>query len=282
MFIFVLFKILDFRLPAPQNMLKLNVDKFPVTTSPNGSAPHSTSFWQPIWNMLILESLGWIPRKPGILLRRWGYASCLGYLGNGVNINPGVEFSGMDRIEIGHGATIGRQTQLEVVHEGSRIQLGDRTFLHPNVRIQDGGCRGVVELAELVTLDRGTDITACQDGTIKIGRASYIGPYTCISGPGRVAIGAECLIAAQVGIFANNHIFAAGDRSIMTQGTTQQGITIEDDCWLGTGVKVLDGVTIGRGSIIGAGAIVTRSIPPYSVAVGVPAKVIGQRVRAAA
>jgi acetyltransferase-like isoleucine patch superfamily enzyme len=52
---------------------------------------------------------------------------------------------------------------------------------------------------------------------------------------------------------------------------------IEDDCWLGDGVKVLDGVTIGRGSVIGAGAVVTKDIPPFSVAVGVPARVIKTR-----
>jgi acetyltransferase-like isoleucine patch superfamily enzyme len=52
---------------------------------------------------------------------------------------------------------------------------------------------------------------------------------------------------------------------------------IEDDCWLGDGVKVLDGVTIGRGSVIGAGAVVTKDIPPFSVAVGVPARVIKSR-----
>lgn len=56
-----------------------------------------------------------------------------------------------------------------------------------------------------------------------------------------------------------------------------KGIVIEDDCWLGTGVKILDGVTIGKGSVIGAGAVVTKNIPSYSVAVGVPAKVISKR-----
>ena len=52
---------------------------------------------------------------------------------------------------------------------------------------------------------------------------------------------------------------------------------IEDDCWIGSGVRILDGVTIGHGSIVGAGAVVTKSIPPYSIAVGVPAKVVSQR-----
>jgi len=53
-------------------------------------------------------------------------------------------------------------------------------------------------------------------------------------------------------------------------------VTIEEDCWLGTGAIVLPGVSIGRGSIIGAGAVVTKDIPPLSLAVGVPARVVRQ------
>jgi acetyltransferase-like isoleucine patch superfamily enzyme len=85
------------------------------------------------------------------------------------------------------------------------------------------------------------------------------------------------MIASHTGIYANNHNFADLTRPMNSQGVTSKGIVIENDCWLGTGVKVLDGVRIGRGSIIGAGAVVTKDIPPYSIAVGVPAKVIGQR-----
>ena len=54
-------------------------------------------------------------------------------------------------------------------------------------------------------------------------------------------------------------------------------IVIEDDAWLGLGVIVLDGVTIGRGAVIGAGAVVTGDVPPYAIAVGVPARVVGSR-----
>jgi acetyltransferase-like isoleucine patch superfamily enzyme len=59
----------------------------------------------------------------------------------------------------------------------------------------------------------------------------------------------------------------------MDQGITAEGIRIEDNCWIGAGAVVLDGVTVGRGSCIGAGAVVSQSIPPHSLAVGVPARV---------
>ncbi|MBD2113713.1 acyltransferase [Nodosilinea sp. FACHB-141] len=85
------------------------------------------------------------------------------------------------------------------------------------------------------------------------------------------------MIASHCCIYANNRGFDDLTRPIHSQPLTTVGITIEDDCWLGTGVKVLDGVTIGTGSVIGAGAVVSRDIPPYSVAVGIPARVIKSR-----
>lgn len=85
------------------------------------------------------------------------------------------------------------------------------------------------------------------------------------------------MIASLSGIYANNHNFADPELPIVQQGLSCQGIDLEDDCWIGSGVRVLDGVTIGRGSVVGAGAVVTANIPPLSVAVGVPAKVASQR-----
>jgi acetyltransferase-like isoleucine patch superfamily enzyme len=64
---------------------------------------------------------------------------------------------------------------------------------------------------------------------------------------------------------------------IVDQGITAQGIVIEDDVWLAAGAIVLDGAHVGRGSVVGAGAVVTGDLPPYSVAVGSPAKVIRDR-----
>ena len=110
-----------------------------------------------------------------------------------------------------------------------------------------------------------------------IGEETFIGPNVCIGGPGDITIGKRCLIAAHTGIIANNHKFNDLSIAIKDQGVPRKGIVIEDDCWLGHGVTVLDGVTIGRGSVIGAGAVVTRSIPPFSVAVGTPARVIKSR-----
>jgi acetyltransferase-like isoleucine patch superfamily enzyme len=78
-------------------------------------------------------------------------------------------------------------------------------------------------------------------------------------------------------MIAANHVFSDPDRPIHSQGLDHAPITIEDDVWIGGRVNVVAGVTVGRGSVIGAGAVVTKDVPPYSVAVGVPARVIKSR-----
>ena len=85
------------------------------------------------------------------------------------------------------------------------------------------------------------------------------------------------MIAAHTTVIPSNHIFASCDLPIREQGLTCKGIVIEDDVWIGTGVKILDGITIGKGSVIGAGTVLTKSIEPYSVVVGVPGRVIRMR-----
>jgi acetyltransferase-like isoleucine patch superfamily enzyme len=115
---------------------------------------------------------------------------------------------------------------------------------------------------------------------LEIGEDTLIGPYVCMAGPGSIKIGKDCMIASHASLYANNHIFTDRETPVRLQGLTCRSIEIGDDCWLGTGVRVVDGVKLGKGCIIGAGAVVTRSLPPYSIAVGVPAKVIGQRGKA--
>lgn len=114
-------------------------------------------------------------------------------------------------------------------------------------------------------------------GTIKIGDNCSINSFCHISGNGGVEIGNNVLIATQCVLISANHNFENTGIPISEQRETREKIKIEDDVWLGAGVKVLAGVTIGRGSVIGAGAVVTKDIPPFSIAVGVPAKVVRKR-----
>jgi acetyltransferase-like isoleucine patch superfamily enzyme len=235
------------------------------------------SKWHRLFEALAVALLGWMPSKLGTILRHQVYAKLLRRIGDASNIGKGVNFYRLQNIELGDDVLISQGCSLISSDDGGRIVLNSKAYLHDGVRIQCVGKQGEVLLQNRVTLDRGVDINSCKDGQIEICQETSVGPYTCIAGPGRVHVGEYCMIASHCGIYANNHVFADRSRPIMLQGTTTKGIAIEDDCWLGTGVKVLDGVRIGRGSVIGAGAVVTKDVPPYSIAVGVPAKVIGTR-----
>jgi len=115
-------------------------------------------------------------------------------------------------------------------------------------------------------------------GIIEIGDDCSVNPFAILYGsPKKLSIGNYVRIAAHTVIIPANHTYDDPARPIHLQGGMSRGITIEDDVWLGAGVTVLDGVRIGRGSVIGAGSVVTRDIEPYSVAVGVPARRIKRR-----
>jgi serine acetyltransferase len=116
-----------------------------------------------------------------------------------------------------------------------------------------------------------------QYGYFEIGEHSYIGCNAVMGAGGGIRIGQHVLIGQGVHIHAENHNFADAQRRIDEQGVTYQEVVIEDDVWIGSRVMILAGVAIGRGAVIGGGAVVTTSVPPYAIAVGVPARVIGQR-----
>lgn len=112
----------------------------------------------------------------------------------------------------------------------------------------------------------------------RLGDYSGIGKDTYV--PGGVTIGRYCMLGPEIVFYTQNHSFERIDIPMCRQGFGEvRPITIEDDCWLGRRVIILPGVTIGKGSIVGAGAVVTKSVPPYSVVGGNPAKVIKSRIK---
>jgi acetyltransferase-like isoleucine patch superfamily enzyme len=112
---------------------------------------------------------------------------------------------------------------------------------------------------------------------IKIGKNSSLNQGVIIDGTGGVEIGSGVRIAAYTMINTADHEFKERDSNIAEQGFVLGKVIIEDDVWIGGGAMINKGVRIGKGSVIGAGSVVTRDIPPYSIAVGVPCKVIGTR-----
>lgn len=217
--------------------------------------PFSDSYFRKRKETLFTSVAAFMPLRFGIIIRRILYSAILGKVGKFLHAGTGIELHNADLVEVGDNVRIDRDVRIRNVGRFSKIRLGNR-----------------------VRISRGVDIKihSYPGGELFVDDRTTIGPYSCISGYS-IKIGKSCLIAPHVGIFANNHNFEAHDILIKDQGHTYRGIVIGDDCWLGSGAKILDGVTLGRGCVVGAGAIVTKDLPDYAIAVGVPAKIVGYR-----
>lgn len=143
-------------------------------------------------------------------------------------------------------------------------------------------CRGGVEIGNNFSLGKGsviecTGVIRELGESLKIGNDVGISPSAFISVRGNVSIGDSTIFGPGVKIFSENHIFESTETPIYLQGASRKGISIGEDCWIGANAVILDGVTIGKGCVIAAGAVVNCDIPDYSVAGGVPAKIIKSR-----
>jgi acetyltransferase-like isoleucine patch superfamily enzyme len=162
----------------------------------------------------------------------------------------------------------------------SLIKFGRGVTLERGVTI-DGLMRHGVKLGDHVRIGpysilAGAPISHLGEG-IAMGANSAVDAYSFIGSAGPVTIGENVIMGQHVCFHPENHNFDRTDIPIKLQGTVRQGITIEDDVWVGANVTFLDGAHVGRGCIIGAGSLVRGSIPPYSVAVGTPARIIRTR-----
>lgn len=111
-------------------------------------------------------------------------------------------------------------------------------------------------------------------GDVIIGDHTRIGLHNTIIGP--VTIGSHVNLAQGITVTALNHNFYESNKRIDEQGVSTTPVTIEDDVWIGANAVILPGVNIGTHSVVAAGAIVTKDVPPHSLVAGVPAKVIKQ------
>lgn len=168
------------------------------------------------------------------------------------------------------------------------ISHGKHITCGKNVKFEDyseihGLCTDGLVFGDYVTISRGVMIRPssyyggdCGKGLV-MGDHSSIGPYGFVGCSGKVTIGNNVMFGMKCNILAENHNFSDTERTIKSQGVNQKGITVEDDCWIGCNVIILDGVTIGRGSVVGAGTLVTKDIPPGSIVVDKRNKVIRER-----
>lgn len=113
--------------------------------------------------------------------------------------------------------------------------------------------------------------------SLRIGNDVGIADHSLISVRGPVTIGDNVIIGPFFSLHSENHNFSQKSIPIRKQGVSRLGVHISENVWIGAKVTVLDGVSIGSGTIVAAGAVVTRDLPENVIAAGVPAKIIRQR-----
>ena len=158
---------------------------------------------------------------------------------------------------------------------GKNLILEDNVFI--NALSEDG-----IYTGDNVSIARDsilicTGVIAHQGKGISIGNGTGINAGAYLGGQGGIRIGEQVIIGPGVQIFSENHNYEQPGLAIKEQGVTRLGVSIGDHCWLGGRVTVLDGVHIGKGCVVAAGAVVTKSCPDYSILAGVPARIIKSR-----
>lgn len=134
-----------------------------------------------------------------------------------------------------------------------------------------------IELGRNVYVGHHAILKGYYKNTMRIGDETWIGQQSFLHSAGGIEIGARVGIGPGVRIITSAHAEAGREMPILNAPIELAPVVIEDDCDLGVGATILPGVRIGRGAQIGAGAVVTEDVPPYSVAMGVPAKVTRER-----
>jgi acetyltransferase-like isoleucine patch superfamily enzyme len=175
-----------------------------------------------------------------------------------VFIAPGVNLRNAALIRFGKGVTLERGVIIDGLSRDG-IEFGDNVMIGPY---------SVVRASVLSNLGAG----------IRMGKGSSVDAYSYIGAAGPIVIGENVIMGQHISFHAENHNYDRVDIPIKHQGTRRQGIVIEDDCWVGANTTFLDGARVGRGCVIAAGSLVRSEIPPYSIVVGAPARVLKSRL----
>jgi acetyltransferase-like isoleucine patch superfamily enzyme len=160
------------------------------------------------------------------------------------------------------GAQVGQGTRVEggvVVRRGWSSSGAGRIAIGPECQLETGV------------------VLAAFGGEVSLGRNVFLGPYVVIYGHGGVVVGDSCLIAMHCRILSSNHTVPEMGTDIRSQPDKLLPTRIGRDVWLGAAVTVLGGVDVGDGCVIGAGSIVTKSMPSGAIAFGAPAEIKGYR-----
>jgi acetyltransferase-like isoleucine patch superfamily enzyme len=177
---------------------------------------------------------------------------------------------------VGRNVVFGRNV---TIRHPKKITIGNNVIIDDNCVLDAKGenNRGII-IGNNVFISRNS-ILSCKEGDIRIDSDTNIGTNCLIHSETTLTIGNHVLLAAYCYVVAGGtHDFSRIDLPIILQPSISKGgVAIGDDVWLGSGVTVLDGVTIEKGTIVGAGSVVNKPLPAYSIAQGLPAKVVKTR-----
>lgn len=187
-------------------------------------------------------------------IRKQYYKKTLKKMGENVKIGAGVKIVNPQNIVIEDNVQICDNATL-IARDGTEIIIGKNTVINDRVYLD----------------------TEHAGGYIHIENDVYIGTGTTLFGHEGLEIGDHVLMAQNITLTPYSHIFSNPDTDIITQGGHSKKVVIGRDAYIGMGVCVMYSGDIGEGSVIGSGSVVVKPIPPYSVAVGNPAKVIKDR-----
>lgn len=204
---------------------------------------------------LLTLLLGPLPGMLGLGLRRFCYPALFGAAGRNTVFGHHLALRGTQRIFF-----------------GDQVMLDDYVFLSFR-----GEAEQSIRLGNKVLIGRYSQVRA-RGGEITLADNVSVGSFCYLGTASRLAVGEHCLFGGNCFIGGIQHGFSDPSRPIAEQPLVDRGgIVIGRDVWIGAHAVVNDGVRIGDGAVIGANAVVTKDIPPFAVAAGVPAKVIGQR-----
>jgi len=207
-----------------------------------------------LWYELVLLMSQAVPGALGLASRKILYPSLLGACGRNVIFGQNVVLRHPHKIRIGDDVVIDDNCLLDAKGETNRgITIGNRVFIGRN------------------------SILSCKNGDIDLADGANIGFNCELFSASRVSIGRDTLLAAYCYLIGGDHDFSDVSQPVISQARRSEGVIVGAGAWLGAGAKVLDGVSVGDGAVIGAAAVVRSAVPAGAIAVGVPAKIVGQR-----
>lgn len=195
-----------------------------------------------------------LPGALGLALRKALYPSLLGACGRNVIFGQNV-----------------------TIRHPHKVHIGDNVVIDDNCLVDaKGDANTGITIGSGVFVGRNS-ILSCKNGDIELGDGANVGFNCEIFSASRVSIGRDTLLAAYCYVIGGDHDFSDPTAPVLAQGRRSAGVSIGAGAWLGAGAKILDGVSIGDRAIVGAGAVVREAVPAAAIAVGIPARIVGER-----